>query len=417
MIQEFNSNFCKHPPEKNKMPDKALANLKVLDLTHHIAGPFCSRMLADLGASVIKIEKPGTGDGMRKIGPFAGGSTDPEKSLPFHYYNFNKKGITLNLTTKEGVNIFRKLIEKADILVENFEPRVLPGLGLAYETLEKINPGIILTSISNFGQTGSYRDYKATDLVAYALGGMLFITGAFDRKPIKHGLSQAQILAGMNAVVGTMTARHWQRLTGAGQHVDISIMESVVAMQGPHPVSYSYHGGIMRRQTATWGATHRIAPCKDGHISPLLEGGSRTWEEFVAFIGMDEFNDPKFSDPAGRFVNGNELYGLLKEALANRTKKEIFEAAQEWRFPWAMVQTPENLANCDQLNSREFFIDIEHPKTGKATYPGPMCRMSKTPWQAVRPAPLLGQHNEDIYGGLLGYDRDELARMKDQGII
>lgn len=399
------------------MSGKALDRLKVLDLTHHIAGPFCSRMLADLGAEVIKVEMPGKGDAARSIGPFAGDSPDPEKSLLFHYYNFNKKGITLNLKTAKGLDIFREVVAKVDILVENFEPRVLPDLGLAYETLEQINPGLILTSISNFGQTGPYRDYKATDLVAYALGGMLYITGAYDREPLKHGLSQAQILAGMNAAVGTLTARHWQRVTGTGQHVDVSVMESVTAMQGPHPVSYSYHGGIMRRQAATWGATHRIAPCKDGHISPMLEGGSRTWEEFVAFIEMEEFNDPKFSNPAGRFVNGNELFELLKKALANRTKTEIFESAQDWRFPWAMVQSPEDLANCPQLNSRDFFIDIKHPKTGTAKYPGAMCRMTKTPWRAERPAPLLGQHNEEIYGDLLGYGRNELARLKDQGVI
>jgi CoA:oxalate CoA-transferase len=399
------------------MSDQALAGLKVLDLTHHIAGPFCSRLLGDLGAEVIKVEKPGTGDPARRDGPFVDDCADPEKSLPFLYYNFNKKGITLNLKTDEGQNIFKQLVAKVDILVENFEPRVLPGLGLGYETLERINPTMILTSISNFGQTGPYRDYRATDLVTYALGGMLYITGAYDREPVKHGLSQAQILAGLNGAVGTLTARYCKRATGMGQQVDVSIMESVVAMQGPHPVAYSYHGGIMRRQTAVWGATHRIAPCKDGHISPLLEGGSRTWEEFVAFIGMDEFNDPKFGDPAGRFIHGNELYVLLKKALANRTKKEIFESAQEWRFPWAMVQSPEDLAKCPQLSSRDFFIEIEHPKAGKAIYPGPMCRMTKTPWVARCPAPLLGQHNEEIYGRLLGLGKDDLDRLKTMNVI
>jgi CoA:oxalate CoA-transferase len=399
------------------MTEKALADLKVLDLTHHIAGPFCSRLLADLGAEVIKVEKPGIGDSTRTTGPFAGDSPDLERSIPFLYYNFNKKGITLNLKTQEGQNLLRQLIPKVDILVENFEPRVLPGLGLDYETLEKINPRLILTSISNFGQTGPYRDYKATDLVAYALGGMLYITGAYDREPIKHGLSQAQILAGLNAAVGTLTARYSQHLSGEGQQVDVSIMESVIGMQGPHPVSYSYTGGIMRRQTVTWGSTHRIAPCKDGYISPLLEGGSRTWEEFVAFIEMDEFNDPKFSNPAGRFINGNELYALLKRALADRTKQEIFESAQEWRFPWAMVQSPEDLAKCPQLHSRNFFIEIDHPKTGKQIYPGPLCRMTKTPWRAIRPAPLLGQHNEEVYGRFLGLGIEDLACLKDRNAI
>lgn len=399
------------------MPKQALSNLKVLDLTHFIAGPLCSRLLADLGAEVIKIEKPGTGDGIRKEGPFKDDRADLEASLPFLYYNFNKKGITLNLKSSEGIEVLRRLISQVDILVENFEPRVLPGLGLDYDTLEKINPRLILTSISNFGQTGPYRDYKATDLVAYALGGMLYITGAYDREPIKHGLSQAQILAGLNAATATMTALFSQRITGAGQHVDVSIMESVIAMQVPHPVSYSYTGGILRRQTATWGATHRIAPCKDGFISPLLEGGSRTWDEFVAFMDMAEFNDPKFSDPAGRFVNGNELYELLSKGLAHRSKMEIFESAQDWRFPWAMVQSPEDLAGCPQLDSRDYFVEIDHPRAGSAVYPGPMCRMSQTPWRVKCPAPLLGQHNEEVYEKFLNYREADLEDLREKGVI
>ena len=399
------------------MLKQALANLKVLDLSHFIAGPLCSRLLADLGAEVIKVEKPETGDMARREGPFLNDAPDPDCSIPYLYYNFNKKGITLNLKSKTGIDILKKLVAQVDILVENFEPRVLPGLGLDYETLEEINPGLILTSISNFGQTGPYRDYKATDLVEYALGGMLYITGAYDRYPIKHGLSQAQVLAGMNAATATMTALYWQRMTGSGQHVDVSVMESVIGMQVPHPVSYSYTGGIMRRQTATWGSTHRIAPCKDGHISPLLEGGSRTWEEFVAFIERDEFNDPKFGDPAMRFVNGNELYELLKKALAHRSKRDIFESAQEWRFPWAMVQDPEDLANCPQLASRDYYIEMEHPRTGRVKYPGPLCRMTETPWQAIRPAPLLGQHNDEIYGRFLNYEEKELTGLKARGVI
>ena len=393
------------------MQKQALDNLTILDLTHFISGPLCSRLLGDLGADVIKVEKPDKGDGARAAGPFQDDVVDPERSIPFLYYNFNKKGITLNLKNETGIRILKDLIARVDILVENFEPRVLPLLGLDYETLEKINPKLIVTSISNFGQTGPYRDYKATDLVEYALGGMLYITGAYDRRPIKHGLSQAQVLAGMNAATATMTALYYQRMTGMGQHVDVSIMESVIAMQVPHPVSYSYTGGIMRRQTATWGSTHRIAPCKDGFISPLLEGGSRTWDEFVAFMEMDEFNDPKFSDPAGRFVNGNELYELLVKGLADRGKREIFESAQEWRFPWAMVQDPNDLVQCPQLASRNFYTDIDHPETGPVTYPGPLCRMTETPWQAKYPAPLLGQHNEEVYGRFLQYEKKRFGSL------
>lgn len=399
------------------MSEQALSGLKVLDLTHHIAGPLCSRLLADLGADVVKIEKPDDGDAARRTGPFLGDDPDPEKSIPFLYYNFNKKGITLNLKTFAGRSLLKQLVGWADVLVENFAPRVLPGLGLDYESLEKINPALIMTSISNFGQSGPYRDYKAADIVEYALGGMLYITGAYAREPVKHGLSQAQILAGHNGGVGTLTALYFQRQTGSGQHVDISVAESVTAMLVPHPVSYAWHGGILRRQMRTWGISTRIVPCKDGYVSPLLVAGYRPWDDLAAFLESPEVGGEKFQDPAGRVIYGDELYELLAKALADRTKEEIFHSAQQWRFPWTLVQTPEDLAKCPQLGVRDFYIRMEHPRTGEAVYPGALAKLSRTPWQARCPAPLLGQDNEAVYCDMLGYSRQDLVKLREQGVI
>jgi CoA:oxalate CoA-transferase len=399
------------------MSKQALSGLKVLDLTHHIAGPLCSRLLADLGAEVIKIEKPGDGDTARRVGPFFGDDPDPEKSIPFLYFNFNKQGVTLNLKTAGGKDIFKQLILWADILVENFAPRVLPGLGLDYETLAKINPALIMTSISNFGQTGPYRDYKAADIVEYALGGMLYISGAYDREPVKHGLSQAQIIAGHNASVGTLTALYCQRQTGSGQHVDVSIAESVAAMQVPHPVSYAWHGGIMRRQMRTWSIMNRIAPCKNGYVSPLLIAGYRPWDDLAAFLESPELAAEKFQNPAGRVIYGNELYELLATALADRTKEEIFHSAQTWRFPWTLVQDPEDLTKCPQLAARDYYVEIDHPRTGKVAYPGALAKLSQTPWQAKLPAPLLGQHNAAVYCDTLGYSKQDLVKLREQGVI
>ena len=179
------------------MSGSPLQDVKVVDLTHHIAGPYCTKLLADFGADVIKVERPDGGDSARRLGPFPGDTPHPEKSGLFLYLNTNKRGITLNLKDPQGRSSLLELVRDADVLVENFSPRVMPSLGLDYETLAGVNPGLIMTSISSFGQSGRYRDYRATELVLYALGGMAYITGEYHREPVKHGYNQAQYLGGL----------------------------------------------------------------------------------------------------------------------------------------------------------------------------------------------------------------------------
>ena len=225
----------------------ALEGVSVLDLTHRIAGSYCTKLLADFGADVVKIERPG-GDPGRLTGPFLNDDADPEKSLPFSYLNTNKLSVTLNFKHPEGIEILRSLVRECDILVENFAPRVMSSLGLDYNSLRQENPRLIMVSISNFGQTGPYRDFKAADIVEYALGGLMYIFGAYDREPLKHAFNQAQFKAGTDAASAALMALYHQRMTGEGQHVDVSIQEAVASGLRDVVNNFTYTGAVRRRQ-------------------------------------------------------------------------------------------------------------------------------------------------------------------------
>lgn len=395
---------------------EAALNLRVLDLTHLIAGPYCTRLLAGLGAEVIKIERPGIGDKARHIGPFPDDRPHPERSGLFLYLNRNKKGITLNLKTATGGHLFQELIRSADIVVENFAPRVMPSLGLDYPTLEKINPRLVMTSISNFGQEGPYRDYKATDLVAYALGGLMYITGAYDREPLKHGLSQAQYLAGSLAATATLGAVLSQKSENQGQHVDVSLQESVLLGMFIQLTTYAYTGAVSRRQPKESSVFANVVPAKDGYSAPVFYGFV-DWKALAQLVDCPEVADGRYASYAGINIQSPELEKLLVPHFAQRGKHELFHAAQALRLPFGVAQTAADLISCPQLKERDFFSEITHPEVGTLKYPGAPFKMSESPWRESSPAPLLGQHNEEIYCGLLGYSRTDLVRLRQGGII
>ncbi|MBI4639776.1 MAG: CoA transferase, partial [Candidatus Tectomicrobia bacterium] len=219
------------------MTDQLLSDVKVLDLTHYIAGPYCTKLLADYGADLIKIERPGKGDPARQIGPFLGDDPHPEKSALFLHLNTNKRSLTLNLKSRRGVMIFKELAHQVDIVVENFRPGVMDDFGLSYEELEKINPTLVMTSISNFGQTGPYRDFPASEIVLYGMGGSMLSSGLPDREPVKLARNVGQYQTGVMAAVATMTAFYGANYRGIGQHIDMAIFET-------------QSGSIDRRQTA-----------------------------------------------------------------------------------------------------------------------------------------------------------------------
>ena len=398
------------------MREQALSGVRVLDLTHYIAGPYCTKLLADYGAEVIKIEKPGVGDGARRIGPFYKDDPHPEKSGLFLYLNTNKLGITLNLKSVTGLNIFKQLVKDVDIVVENFSPRVMPSLGLSYENLEKLNPRLIMTSISNFGQSGPYRDYKASEIVADAMGGWMNIIGHPEREPLKPGGNQAQFVAGLFGAVATMTALYYQEMTGIGQHIDISIMEAVLYIQMNITQLYSYNKEIRKRAgNVVWPPPGSILPCQDGYIGAIAVTTAQ-WQTLCHWMGMPELiEDPRFATAVDRAEHLDELNAILISWLVGHSQDELYHEAQRRRLPFAPPASAKMLLESEHLKERGYFVEVEHPYTGETCYPGAQFTMGNLPYR-LRRAPLLGEHNEQVYARL-GYSRDDLIRLREQGVI
>ncbi|MBW2061523.1 MAG: CoA transferase [Deltaproteobacteria bacterium] len=399
----------------------ALSGYRVLDVSHYIAGPYCTRLLAGYGAEVIKVERPGTGDGARRLGPFVGDDPHIEKSELFLYLNTGKKSITLNLKSPAGQEIFKTLVKDADILVENFEPRVMPSLGLGYDTLSEINPKLVMTSISNFGQTGPYRDYKAAEIVEYALSGLMKMTGESDREPLKLGLDVAQYTGGQVAVTPMLAAVYAAQSTNKGQHVDVSIMEYCTGVAEWQVGIYDAikhitpRLGNFNQKGHPWG----VFPCKDGWVVIATYGPS--FKHLADLVGVDELKDPKFLDHGVRVQNKDEVDTYLLPWLLDHDKEywiehpfQVLNTARGAAAGW--VRNTEDLVNCPQLASQGFYRTIGHPSHGKAIYPSGPVLMSKTPWKVGR-APLLGEDNEEIYGSRLGYTRKQLASLAREGVI
>jgi crotonobetainyl-CoA:carnitine CoA-transferase CaiB-like acyl-CoA transferase len=404
------------------MPDAALSDIKVLDLTHHIAGPYCTKLLADFGAEVIKIEPPGRGDPARRAGPFYQDEPHPDKSGLFLHLNTNKLGATLNLKAPEGVRIFKELLKDADVVVENFAPRVMPGLGLSYQELAKVNPRVIMTSISNFGQTGPYRDFVATELTLFAMECQMSHTGSPDREPIYLGGAVSQYLAGNSAALATMAGIMGARLQGEGQQIDVSIVESWLGTGAgiASLTKYIYSGLVEKRSNAVG----RIFPAQDGFVHFVAAGAGagpppqRDWGRLVKLLDMPELlDDERFATFAARSENAGELLDLVRPWLAERTKFEITRLSQAERVFAAPLLMVDEVVNDPHNEARGFFEEVHHPATGPLRYPGAPAKMTETPRQAARPAPLLGQHNEEMYSGRLGYSRVDLVRLREAGII
>ena len=398
------------------MPEKALSELKVLDLGHYIAGPFCTKLLAGLGAETIKIENPKGGDPARRIPPFFKDKPHLEGSGLFLYLNTNKKSITLDLKSVSGIKILKELVKWADILVENFSPRVMPSLGLDYSSLEKINPKLVMVSISNFGQTGPYRDYKATDIVEYALGGLMYMSGEPDREPLKQIGSQAQYQAGLNAFVASLAGAYMAKETGIGQQADISIMEVINSMDEYGMVTWEYQKQVYKRR-GNIGGQHPwgLFPCKDGFIGIVISGPSN-WAKFIEMTGLSELADEKFATAKSRLDHRDEFDAILIPWLLEHTKEELYHTGQLRGIPMSFPRTVKDLLDSPQYKFRRFWVDIDHPITGKLIYPGAPGIMSETPCQVER-APLLGEHNEKIYCGLLGFGKKDVVRLAGAGII
>jgi len=397
--------------------ENILSGVKVLDVSHYIAGPYCTKMLADYGAEVIKVERPTTGDGARNMAPFHKDEPHPEKSGLFLYLNTSKKGITLNLKSTEGKQIFTELVKECDIVVENFHPRVMPSLGLDYESLEKINPQIIMTSISNFGQTGPYRDFKMTEIVADAMGGWSTIIGHPDREPLKPGGNQAQFVAGLFGSIAAVSAFYGKEVLGTGQHVDISIMEAVLYIQMNLTSTYSYYDVIVKRYgNRVLPFPSGILPCADGYIGAITVTAEK-WPVLCNWMGMPELiDDSRFATPGDRANNIDELEAIMITWLTKHDQEYLFHEGQKRKLPFGIPSSAKILLESPHLNRRGYFTEVDHPLTGSLKYPGAQVKIGELPYRLKR-APLLGEHNEDVYCKKLGYSKSDLARLRERGVI
>lgn len=396
-----------------------LEGVKVVDFSHYFAGPYCTKLLATLGAEVIKIERPGAGDPVRAIPPFANRRLAGESGAWFLYLNTSKKSVTLNLKSEKGQEIARELVRQADIVVENFAPGVMQRLGLDFDAVHSINPAAVMTSISNYGQTGPYRDWKASEINLYATGGLMNITGEPDDPPLKEGAPLSQLGAGQNAFVASMTGLFHAEDTGEGQHIDLSIAEYGTNVLENALMQYSYSGVEFTRVgnrgygRAAWG----IYPCQDGFVG-IIAGPDQNWPEVANIMETEELADPRFASRQGRLLNADEVDALMLPWLLEHDKVDIFKAGQDHGLGFSFVAGMQDILEMEQLVARDYFVELEHPTAGTHRYPGPPISPDPGVVQSwvYRRAPLLAEHNLPVLGEL-GYSSQDVERLFAEGVI
>jgi crotonobetainyl-CoA:carnitine CoA-transferase CaiB-like acyl-CoA transferase len=395
----------------------ALAGLRVIDLTTW-RGHLCGRLLADMGADVIKVEPPG-GDEGRTIGPFVDDVAHRERSLFFWFYNLNKRSMTLDLEHPRGVEILRKLLQSADIVIESFKPGRMDELGLGWHALHELNPALIMLSITPFGQSGPYRDYAADDMVLTALGGMLYVNGFPGRAPVRPLGLQAYHSSAYYAAIGTMCALFARDRDGFGQWIDLSMQEGTASAVEHVAGSYFGTGAIEpRRGTLHWSRYFRVGKCRDGYIMHCTLGDWTSLVEWVAGDGKaQDLVNPEWQDVLYRAEHAEHLFDVLDEWVKDYNRDDLLERAQTLRLPYATVRPPEALFNDEQLAARGYFVEVEHPELGRTfRYPGGPYLFTETPWRVYRRPPLIGEHTNEILGEI-GIDADETAALMAQGVI
>ena len=409
------------------MQSQALSNLRVLELGQFVSAAYCTKLMADLGAEVIKIERPGLGDVARRCSPFANDDPDTEKSGLFLYLNTNKLGVTLNLESSRGKKIFKELIQDVDILVENNSPGWMKGHGLDYESLSSINPQLIMTSITPFGQTGPYRDYKAYNINLVHGGGLGYLTTIvypshlYPREcqgvPYTLGGRQAHLMAALNAAVASMSAIYYRQFAGEGQYIDISEHECIASALEMTIPYWTHQNEILQGERAVLLAPVSLLPTKDGYVF-LMCLEEHQWEKLVKLMGEPEWARQEiFKDRWARGQYWDALELLLTDWFTQYTTEEIYKMGQAARIPVVPASTIKDLVESPHLNWRNFFVEIDHQMAGQHKYPGAPYKFAAAGWTAKRPAPMLGEHNQEIYCQRLGYSKADLLKLKAAGVV
>lgn len=396
-----------------------LSGLKVLDLGKGVSAPFCAKMFADLGAQVIKVEPPG-GDVSRTMGPFPDDVPDREKSGMFLALNTNKLGVTLNLETPTGRDLLSQLVRDADLLVENFAPSYLPGLGLDFSTLSEHNPGLVLTSVTPFGQTGPWANYQASNLVISNLSGHARehpgpVDDLESYPPLQLAAHQAEFIAGLSAATASILALNRRRHQGMGCHVDVSGMESLAVLPQTALGDFTLSGKVKGRSREEYGRQSLLAllPCRDGYvgISPRQQD---QWERMVKLMGSPDWaNDPKFETRDSRLDNWGDLEPLLSSWTSELAKEDVYRRCQGSHIPSFPLNTAADLFQSAQFQARKFFVKSEHQVAGVQAYPGWPFHLGTGKRVELNPAPLLGQNNLGLLGDKgLGVEEQQLAALR-----
>src|SRR3990170_4517083 len=407
------------------MAESALSDVRVIDLSQGVAGPYCTKLLADYGAEVIKVEPPATGDVSRRLGPFPDDLPHAEKSGLFLHLNGGKKSVTLDVSTASGAVILKKLLARADVLVESYRPGRMAEWGLGYDQLKEDLPRLVYASVTPFGQTGPYRDYSGNSITAMAMSGLMYITGDPDKEPLTTGGDPADYFAALQIWAGILAALAYRDREGVGQRVDVSLMEAAASADEYNSLMYGFLGAIRRRFFSRHIFTYPadIMPCRDGYVAvipgafgfptPLAPDSASPMALMMGNLDLDQ--DILFRSFFERVVRWREFDALLEPWLREHDAREIVEFAQALRMPFALVPTVSELLEDPHLKERDFFVEVEHPEAGHLTHTGAPFVMSETPL-ATGPAPALGQHNESVLSEV-GYEGEDLLILRDRGVI
>ncbi len=390
-------------------------------MAHSLSGAFCAKLLADQGANTIKVEPPGWGDPARREPPFINGVSDPEASSIFLAFNTNKRGITLDIEQPQGRELLLRLVSNADVLIESYPPNHLEGLGLGYEVLRETNPGLILASITYFGQTGPYRDYIGSELVVQALGGFLHaVTGSADLPPMGTALEQMEITAARNGAIAIMAALLHRQQSSEGLHIDLSTMESVVSTPSGLIHPYTFTGRNPKRGGSDGNVMDGMhLPTKDGEVTLTTAGtGGRAMEAWAEFLEEPRLLDQKFSTRISRLDNWEELHNLVAPKLSTWNNLDLMREAMARGLVIGLVQSPQQVLDSPHLVERGYFVEINHPQAGSLKYPSPGFLMDEeNPMDGSKSAPTLGEHNAAIFGDELGLSVEELSLLRASKVI
>lgn len=399
------------------MTKKPLEGIKVLDLTRVLAGPYCTMVLGNLGAEIIKVERPGGGDDARAFGPFVN-----DESIYFVSINRGKKSIAIDLKAEEGKKLLLDLVKKVDVVTENFRPGTMEKLGLGYDVLKEVNPKIIYAAMSGFGHSGPYSQRAAYDMIVQGMGGIMSITGQPGGEPTRVGTSVGDITAGLFGAIGILSALHGRNLTGKGQKVDVAMLDGQVA--------------ILENAIARYTSTQEVpGPLGGRHpsITPfetfktkdtwaiLAAGNDNLWAKFCKAVGREELiDDSRFATNGDRTKNHDELKPIMDDIFAQKTTAEWMELLNKAGVPGSPINTVEDLFKDPQVEARHMLVEVEQPKVGKIKVAGNPIKLSDIPAEQEvpkDPAPSIGQHTEEILKSLLGMDNNGVKELMDSKVV